>query len=71
MKKYIQPKIKSVILDPDQAVLHSCMVGGAYIETRANGCFSTGTGAPCTAAAKGEIVSADTRGLTSYDSSPS
>ncbi|MDD4202509.1 MAG: hypothetical protein PHQ52_03490 [Candidatus Omnitrophica bacterium] len=30
MKKYIEPKIKSVLLDPDQAILEICMIDGMW-----------------------------------------
>ena len=33
MKKYTSPKIKSVALDPEQAILEVCRVGGAYMYT--------------------------------------
>ncbi|MDD4202497.1 MAG: hypothetical protein PHQ52_03430 [Candidatus Omnitrophica bacterium] len=32
MKKYIQPKIKCVELDPKQALLQVCAIGGVYFE---------------------------------------
>ena len=31
MKKYIEPKIQEVDLDPRQATLQVCMAGGVYI----------------------------------------
>jgi hypothetical protein len=31
MKKYIQPKIRSVKLDPKQAMLQVCKAGGFYL----------------------------------------
>ena len=31
MKQYTPPKIKSVVLDPEQAILEVCRVGGAYM----------------------------------------
>lgn len=31
MKKYIEPKIKAVELDPKQAVMQVCVVGGIYL----------------------------------------
>ena len=31
MKKYTSPKIKAVTLDPDQAVLEVCAIGGLYV----------------------------------------
>ncbi|MDD4202498.1 MAG: hypothetical protein PHQ52_03435 [Candidatus Omnitrophica bacterium] len=31
MKKYIQPKIKSIELDPKQALLQICRIGGIYL----------------------------------------
>ena len=33
MKKYIEPKIKAVELDADQAILQVCSVGGKYFES--------------------------------------
>ena len=30
MKKYIAPKIKSIKLDPEQAILQICQLGGFY-----------------------------------------
>ena len=31
MKKYIEPKIKAIKLDPEQALLEICAVGGLYL----------------------------------------
>ncbi|MDD4202766.1 MAG: hypothetical protein PHQ52_04810 [Candidatus Omnitrophica bacterium] len=31
-KKYIQPKITSVYLDPEQALLQVCRAGGIYLQ---------------------------------------
>ena len=48
MKKYIQPKIKSVSLDPDQAILQVCQVGGGYFsDTPGVQCFKSGTETEC------------------------
>ena len=41
MKKYTKPKIQSVRLNPEQAILQVCKVGGVYIWT-ATRCGSTG-----------------------------
>ncbi|MDD4202510.1 MAG: hypothetical protein PHQ52_03495 [Candidatus Omnitrophica bacterium] len=54
MKKYIQPKIKSVELDPDQAILQVCVVAGVYLSLNPSSCVgSQGTSGPapmiCTA----------------------
>ncbi|MDD4203460.1 MAG: hypothetical protein PHQ52_08340 [Candidatus Omnitrophica bacterium] len=42
MKQYTQPIIKKVILDPVQAVLQVCKVGGQYFMTGSTGCMSIG-----------------------------
>ncbi|MDD4203397.1 MAG: hypothetical protein PHQ52_08025 [Candidatus Omnitrophica bacterium] len=34
MKKYIKPKIKTIELDADQAILQVCAVGGIYLNTQ-------------------------------------
>ncbi|MDD4202865.1 MAG: hypothetical protein PHQ52_05305 [Candidatus Omnitrophica bacterium] len=43
MKKYNKPCIKSIPLDPDQAVLEVCKVGGAYFSNTVQ-CKYHGTG---------------------------
>ena len=41
MRKYIEPKIKAVILDPEQAILQVCKAAGVWIY--ANQCVYEGT----------------------------
>ena len=54
MKKYIKPKIKAIQLDPEQAVLQVCQVGGAYFRiTGSTKCFNGGPGAYCDITIKG------------------
>ena len=36
-EKYIEPKIKAIILDPEQAVLEVCVIGGLYLKILALG----------------------------------
>ena len=43
MKKYVEPKIKAIMLDPDQAVLEVCKVGGVYFTATASQCTQPGT----------------------------
>ena len=48
-KKYIEPKIKAIGLDPDQAILQVCQTfnaaGGAWMMIADSACFyGTGTG---------------------------
>ena len=52
MKKYIEPKIKQIPLDPKQAILQVCKAGGQYLSLttpsqggRGAGC-ATGTTGP-------------------------
>jgi hypothetical protein len=42
MKKYQQPKIKKVVLDPEQAVLQVCKVGGQYFLVGFTRCMGIG-----------------------------
>ena len=46
MKKYIEPKIKAIILDPDQSILQVCKVGGIYFQagTQCLGSFGIPSG---------------------------
>lgn len=52
MKKYIEPKITVVTLDPEQALLQVCIIGGAYF-LGASCWVSGGTVANCPIAVKG------------------
>ena len=47
MKKYIEPKIKAVTLDADQAILQVCAVGGIYMSA-SGGLCTTGWETPLT-----------------------
>ncbi|MDD4202637.1 MAG: hypothetical protein PHQ52_04140 [Candidatus Omnitrophica bacterium] len=40
MKSYTKPKIRSIVLDPEQSVLEICKIGGLYFGTFAQGCIS-------------------------------
>ncbi|MDD4203411.1 MAG: hypothetical protein PHQ52_08095 [Candidatus Omnitrophica bacterium] len=40
-KKYSQPKIESIELNPNQAILEVCQVGGGYLFST-NSCVVTG-----------------------------
>ncbi|MDD4203403.1 MAG: hypothetical protein PHQ52_08055 [Candidatus Omnitrophica bacterium] len=72
MKKYLQPKIKAVMLDPDQAILQTCMVGGAYmLTTRTNYCLSIGSQMECSQSMRGNAFNANTRTPASSNSNPS
>ncbi|MDD4203142.1 MAG: hypothetical protein PHQ52_06725 [Candidatus Omnitrophica bacterium] len=55
MKKYISPKVKAVVLDPDQAVLEVCKLGGHYFKRiTATVCFyGTDTMGECYVTPKG------------------
>ena len=60
MKKYIEPKIKAVELDPDQAILQVCMVGGVYLSDNVTDvCMATGGlySATCNMTPKGATTS--------------
>ena len=76
MKKYIQPKIKAVSLNPDQAILQVCMLGGAYWHNNTTqtptGCQGTGTTITqnwCTETPKGYPAAYSVK-TTYEDSSP-
>ena len=41
MKKYLEPKIKAIKLDIEQAILNVCVIGGAYFNSTATLCVGT------------------------------
>ena len=41
--KYEKPLITAVVLDPEQAVLQVCAIGGVYLVYLENRCMVTGT----------------------------
>ena len=68
-RKYKQPIIKRIKLDPSQAVLQACVVVGAYFDFGSTRCIgSNGTGAPtarnCRVSVKGAKTTASTRRAT-------
>ncbi|MDD4202508.1 MAG: hypothetical protein PHQ52_03485 [Candidatus Omnitrophica bacterium] len=63
-KKYTQPKIRSVNLDPEQAVLQVCQIGGVYFVTTVSlKCFAGGFGPYCHVSVKGVANSMGTKGI--------
>jgi hypothetical protein len=70
-KKYISPKITAVELDPEQAILNVCAVGGMYL-TGPNSCaFLSGGGMEsCGTALRGKQTGTDHGGY-STDQAPS
>ena len=46
MKKYTQPKIRSIVLNAEQAILQVCQVGGAYFSGAQEQCLAKGTNPP-------------------------
>ncbi|MDD4202633.1 MAG: hypothetical protein PHQ52_04120 [Candidatus Omnitrophica bacterium] len=55
MKKYTQPKIKSIVLDPEQAVLEVCKVAGGYFQGTV--CLNGGSVMPgCLTSVRGTIA---------------
>ncbi|MDD4202863.1 MAG: hypothetical protein PHQ52_05295 [Candidatus Omnitrophica bacterium] len=54
--KYISPKIKVVKLDPEQALIQICVIGGAYMSPGRNSCVETGTTivTPCPGTVRGQ-----------------
>jgi hypothetical protein len=52
---YIKPLVERVKLDPEQAILTSCMVGGAYMDgpTQVTNCKIRGAAAACSTQVRG------------------
>ena len=75
MKKYIEPKIKAVELDADQAILQVCMVGGAYLgEAMSPGtsrCTPMGSSGKCDLEVRGARTSVNSRLGFEDDATPS
>ncbi|MDD4202118.1 MAG: hypothetical protein PHQ52_01475 [Candidatus Omnitrophica bacterium] len=78
MKKYIQPKIKAIKLDSDQAILQVCKVGGDYFGVGTNGTNKcqkaddpTLGSSTCLVAVKGVNPQVNTLNVTSLDQMPS
>ncbi|MDD4202047.1 MAG: hypothetical protein PHQ52_01100 [Candidatus Omnitrophica bacterium] len=69
MKKYISQRISSIDLDPKQAIIQACMLGGLYLFPGAPGVYAcgktTGTGPACANTAKGSLGGGSTSMLTS------
>ena len=60
MKKYIEPKIKAIALDPEQAIIQACQIGGEYF---VGGTFCAGgplttssIGTGCRSLVRGSLV---------------
>ena len=48
-KNYTKPIVKSIKLDPKQAILHACKTGGLFLSTPTSSmCIYTGTSLPTT-----------------------
>ena len=69
MKKYIEPTIKVVRLDPEQAVLQVCQLNGNYFEstTLCVGTRNTGGPARCTLTVRSVPTSPAYTGYIKHD----
>jgi hypothetical protein len=56
-KKYTQPKITAVDLDPSQAIIQACYIGGAYFNIDQTGCLGGvgGVIGTCLSTVKGAV----------------
>ena len=52
-RPYAEPVVTAINLDPEQAILVSCVVGGAYWAAGFSTCFNHGGALVCDTAVKG------------------